>query len=90
MIGIRIQVDAHCGTDLEQLVGWMEQLLDRIAQDNYTITCPVIDTISDDTLQYFVVLCGIKGWFSTNWGLFMGPGGRKDSVDPQILQAFLR
>nr|CAD7449002.1 unnamed protein product [Timema bartmani] len=31
---------------------WLEPLLDRIGRDPTTVVCPVIDTISDSTLQY--------------------------------------
>lgn len=33
-------------------VGWLEPLLARIAQDPQTVVCPVIDVVSDDSLEY--------------------------------------
>lgn len=33
-------------------IGWLEPLLDRIAQNSTTVVCPVIDVIDDTTLEY--------------------------------------
>ncbi|CAH1787972.1 unnamed protein product [Owenia fusiformis] len=41
-------LDSHC----ECTKGWLEPLLDRIAEDKRNVVCPVIDVISDDNLQY--------------------------------------
>ncbi|XP_074604842.1 putative polypeptide N-acetylgalactosaminyltransferase 9 isoform X2 [Brevipalpus obovatus] len=41
-------LDSHC----ECTEGWLEPLLDRIAQDETSVVCPVIDVIDDKTLQY--------------------------------------
>ena len=32
--------------------GWLEPLMDRIGRDATTVVCPVIDVISDDTMEY--------------------------------------
>ena len=44
-----IFLDSHC----EMTVGWAEPLLKRIREDRRTVVCPVIDVISDKTLEYF-------------------------------------
>lgn len=41
-------LDSHC----ECTEGWLEPLLDRIARDNTTVVCPVIDDVNANTLKY--------------------------------------
>lgn len=33
-------------------IGWVEPLLDRIAEDKRNVVCPVIDVIEDDSFKY--------------------------------------
>lgn len=42
-------LDSHC----EVTIGWLEPLLKRIQEDKRNVICPVIDVISDKTLEYF-------------------------------------
>ncbi|XP_022711312.1 polypeptide N-acetylgalactosaminyltransferase 13-like [Varroa jacobsoni] len=54
-------LDAHC----ECTYGWLEPLLERIAQDRSRVVCPVIDIIHDDTFAYiktFELLWGAINW----------------------------
>ena len=36
------------------ITGWIEPLLDRIADNKSNVVCPTIDNILDDTLKYAV------------------------------------
>lgn len=52
-------LDAHC----ECTVGWLENLISRIAEDRTRVVCPVIDIINDDTFAY------VRS-FELHWGAF--------------------
>ncbi|XP_034016122.1 polypeptide N-acetylgalactosaminyltransferase 4 [Thalassophryne amazonica] len=43
-------LDCHC----ECVTGWIEPLLERIAQNVSTIVCPVIDTIDWNTFEFYM------------------------------------
>ena len=46
---VLIFLDSHC----EVTVGWIEPMLKRIREDRTNVVCPVIDVISDKSLEYF-------------------------------------
>lgn len=56
-------LDAHC----ECTIGWLESLLERIAEDRTRVVCPVIDIINDDTFAY--VKSFELHWGALNWQL---------------------
>ena len=64
----------HAANPSNVTTGWLEPLLDRIARDNRTVVCPVIDGIADDTFEYKGGGSGYQiGGFSWNlqvWNFF--------------------
>ncbi|XP_021004562.1 polypeptide N-acetylgalactosaminyltransferase 13 [Parasteatoda tepidariorum] len=54
-------LDAHC----ECTIGWLEPLLDRIAEDRTRVVCPIIDVISDTSFEY--VPASDMTWGGFNW-----------------------
>lgn len=45
------------------MLGWLESLVVRVAEDRKRVVCPVIDIISDDTFAY------VRS-FELHWGAF--------------------
>jgi len=60
---VLVFLDSH----IEANVGWIEPLLDRIALDASVVAVPVIDVISDQTLEYEASR-PVKGSFT--WRMF--------------------
>uniref|UniRef100_A0A146LKK0 Polypeptide N-acetylgalactosaminyltransferase n=1 Tax=Lygus hesperus TaxID=30085 RepID=A0A146LKK0_LYGHE len=58
-------LDSHC----ECATGWLEPLLDRIARDNTTVVCPVIDVIDDKTLEFMWRDSGVVNVGGFDWNL---------------------
>lgn len=42
----------HVANQRNVITGWLEPLLDRIARDDRSVACPVIDGIADNTFEY--------------------------------------
>lgn len=54
---------------LLSISGWLEPLLDRIAQNSTNVVTPVIDTIDLETLQYHLSSHRRLSVGGFNWGL---------------------
>ncbi|CAI5444693.1 unnamed protein product [Caenorhabditis angaria] len=60
---ILLFLDAH----VEVTEGWLEPLIDRVAEDRKRVVAPIIDVISDDTFEY--VTASDTTWGGFNWHL---------------------
>jgi len=74
-------LDAHC----EATTGWLEPLLDRIAENHTQVVCPVIDIIHDETFAYAKSF--ELHWGGMNWNLHFRwyPIGQEDFKKYQSL-----
>lgn len=45
---VLVFLDSHC----EAAPGWLEPILSRIQEDRTCVVCPIVDAISDETLEY--------------------------------------
>lgn len=64
-------------TFLILVVGWLEPLLDRIGRNWTSAVTPVIDVISDDSLEYTYSSFVAVGGFDWNLQVEEGGGGER-------------
>ncbi|CAK5079740.1 unnamed protein product [Meloidogyne enterolobii] len=80
-------LDSHC----EANEGWLEPLLQRIKKQRSAVVCPVIDIISDQTMEYQIGGAGGIGtfWWSLHYSMSEIPEREKKrrknpEVDPLL------
>ncbi|KAF8562659.1 hypothetical protein P879_09675 [Paragonimus westermani] len=77
-------LDAHC----EATDGWLEPLLEQIAQDSRRVVCPIIDVINENTFEYVsgsATTWGIFDWsLSFHWGPVSKRERARTNDDPNV------
>ncbi|OQV15206.1 putative N-acetylgalactosaminyltransferase 9 [Hypsibius exemplaris] len=75
---VLVFLDSHC----EVNVGWLEPLLAVIQRDRKTFACPIVDTISFETIAYKPI-DGFRATGLFSWSMYFAWGRRPDR-DTQV------
>ncbi|KAH8863871.1 putative polypeptide N-acetylgalactosaminyltransferase 10 [Schistosoma japonicum] len=76
---VLVFLDSHC----EANVNWLPPLLDPISKNYRTVTCPFIDVIDADTLEYHAQDDGARGAFDWYFYYKRLPRLLKDRLNPE-------
>ncbi|XP_029938153.1 polypeptide N-acetylgalactosaminyltransferase 15 [Salarias fasciatus] len=77
---VLVFMDSHC----ECQTGWLEPLLERVAQDRTTVVSPIVDEIDWQTLQYSATQWPVQGLFDWRLDFHWESNPQLQEKDPEM------